>query len=391
MPIQVWVTSVKKRGKREYVARWLKPDGKPGQRNLGTGIKREANRRADRVEAELNAQAEGVPWRIVKKRFEAEVLAGLKGSGTGKWRSATNKLAAFADPASLFELDTDLLSRFGAHLRELGLATETVRGYLAEINRTLTWAETVWHDYHAPKIRKPRTYGRKAKGRPITGEEFERILENVPKLLEAKYVESWQHTLRGFWLSGLRLSEIHGLRWDRGAFIVKRIETNHPRLHIAAGEDKGGRAERLPMWHFPDLVEFLRQTPEGERRGFVFNPMLKKGRASQQSLGKLISRFGGQRDHKEDKKKKLTLIVVARVLAVDKKTGKEYPKTKFASAHTFRASFGTRWAPKIERELLRRWMRHRHYQTTDQYYVDIDLDAFDRQVPVEAEAIEKEV
>ena len=389
MPIRVWVTMIKRRGKRQYVARWLKADGSTGQENLDTGREREANRRADVVERELNAVVVQVPWQMVKDRFKVEVLDMLKGSGIGKWRSATNKLETFADPRSLFELNTDLLSRFGAHLREIDLATETVRGYLAEINRTLTWAETVWQDYTAPKVRKPRTYGRKAKGRPIKGEEFDRVLGNVGKLLDAGYVASWQHTLRGFWLSGLRLSEIHQLRWNRGAFAVAKIESNHPRLLIAAGEDKGGRAERLPMWHFPDLVAFLRETPEDQRRGFVFSPQAPKGRASQQALGKMISRFGGKDADEGDKNKNLVRIVVARTPAVTK-DGVKYQKTKYASAHTLRASFGTRWAPKIERELLRRWMRHRHYLTTDQYYVDIDPDVFDRQVPEDAEAIEKE-
>jgi integrase len=373
---RVWITRITKRGKREYVARWLKPDGSTQQENLGTGVQREANRRADKIEERLAAEVGTVPWETVKKRYRAEKLAGLKDSGLGKWRSATNALESFADPASLFELDTDLLSRFGAHLRESNLATDTIRGYLAELSRTLVWASKIWRKYSVPDFFKPKKYGSKAKGRPITTEEFERLLDATKGVVGAEFAASWKHVLRGLWLSGLRLSEVHQLRWDRGAFAVRRIETDHPRLHIAAGEDKGGRAERLPMWHFPDLVEFLRETPG--RHGFVFDPQLERGRASQQSLGKRLSEIG-----------KAAGVVVARVPATDKETGEEYQKTKFASAHTLRASFGTRWAAKgIERELLRRWMRHRHYLTTDQYYVDIDPDSFDREA--ERETLEKE-
>lgn len=362
---RVWITRVTKRGKRVYVARWLKPDGTTGQESLGTGVKREAHRRADKIEERLEAEGETVPWATVKKRYRAEVLAGLKGSGAGKWRSATNALESFASPTSLFTLDGDLVSRFGAHLRELNLSTETIRGYLAEINRTLTWAETVWQDYTAPKVRKPKTYGRKQKGRPITREEFERLLDATEGVVGAEFADSWKHVLEGCWLSGLRLSEVHRLRWNRGAFAVRRIETDFPRLHIAEGEDKGGRAERLPMWHFPDLVEFLRKIPEDKRHGHVFSPQLPKGRASPQSLGKKLSAIG-----------EAARVVVARVPAIDRESGREYERTKFASSHDLRASFGTRWAAKgIKRELLRRWMRHRHYQTTDQYYVDVDVDS----------------
>ena len=102
-----------------------------------------------------------------------------------------------------------------------------------------------------PKIKRPKRAkkggrGSKAKGRPVTTEEFERMLVKVPAAI-AEYrrrkreadrktrgkagrktkadetpvevnpavVASWRHYLRGLWLSGLRLEESLDLYWDR--------------------------------------------------------------------------------------------------------------------------------------------------------------------------------
>ena len=45
------------------------------------------------------------------------------------------------------------------------------------------------------------------RGRPITGEEFDRLIKAVPKVVENAAAKSWEFYLRGLWTSGLRLSE----------------------------------------------------------------------------------------------------------------------------------------------------------------------------------------
>jgi integrase len=357
--IQTWVSRAKKRGKRGYVVCYRDP-GTGRQRQKGGMFrrKRDAERYATRLEDELNSARDNVTWLTVKSRFQSEVLDDLKPSGAGKWHSATGRLDTFAGPRRLMDLNGDLMSRFGAHLRNLNLATATVKGYLAEIHRTLTWAATVWQTYTPPRIRMPKVRrARRGKGRPITGEEFERMLDEVAGVIGDEYAPEWTRTLNGFWLSGLRLSDVDALRWHEGPLAVQNIDTDRPRLYVAPGADKGGREESLPMHHFPDLVDFLRETPLERRRGHVFRPMLKRGRVSYYTLSDRIRAIG-----------KAAGVVVVR----------NGEKVKFASAHDLRRSWATRWAPKVPRELLRRWMRHRSYQTTDQYYVDVDLDTLDQ-------------
>jgi len=45
---------------------------------------------------------------------------------------------------------------------------------------------------------------------------------------------------------------------------------------------------------------------------------------------------------------------------------------KFATAHDFRRSFGTRWAKRVTSAVLKRLMRHSSIATTEGYYVNLD-------------------
>ena len=53
-----------------------------------------------------------------------------------------------------------------------------------------------------------------AKARPVTAEEFERMLLKVPAVVGDEAAESWHRFLTGLWLSGLRLGEAMTLSWD---------------------------------------------------------------------------------------------------------------------------------------------------------------------------------
>ena len=44
------------------------------------------------------------------------------------------------------------------------------------------------------------------RGRPITAEEFERMISAVPKVVDNAAAKSWKFYLRGLWESGIRLA-----------------------------------------------------------------------------------------------------------------------------------------------------------------------------------------
>jgi hypothetical protein len=110
-------------------------------------------------------------------------------------------------------------------------------------------------DFHMPKRAKGLTLMR---GRPITTEEFERMLAAVPKL-RPNDAATWVHYLKGLWLSGLRLEESTVLSWDEDTPITVDLSGRRPRLRIYAEAEKGHQDRLLPMT--PDFAQFLLQTP----------------------------------------------------------------------------------------------------------------------------------
>jgi integrase len=78
----------------------------------------------------------------------------------------------------------------------------------------------------------------------------------------------------------------------------------------------------------PEFVEMLRKVPESQR------------------VGKVL-------------KWKHTITPTKKVIAqIGKKANIKVNATKFASAHDYRRSFGTRWAPKLTPADLKQLMHH---------------------------------
>jgi integrase len=202
-------------------------------------------------------------------------------------------------------------------------------------------------DIHWPKGAKGHKLMR---GRPITAEEFERMLAAVPKIRQ-RNSPLWTHYLTGLWLSGLRLEESTILSWDDESPITIDLSGRHPRFRIYAEAEKGRKDRLLPMT--PDFAEFILKTPTEERVGPVF---------------KITGFLTGE---------PVTLKRISRTAsAIGKKAGVVVNKAegKYASARDLRRSFGTRWASRVKPATLQLLMRHKSIETTLKYYVDQDAD-----------------
>ncbi len=127
-----------------------------------------------------------------------------------------------------------------------------------------------------PSIEIPRrAKGQKLmKGRPITGEEFERMLAKVPDVVGEAAATSWTHYLNGLWHSGLRLAESLELHWDRDDKLCVDLSGKRPMLRIPAALEKSNQDRLLPI--APEFAEFLLVTPEAQRVGPVFSPRAKR-------------------------------------------------------------------------------------------------------------------
>lgn len=208
------------------------------------------------------------------------------------------------------------------------------------------------------------------KGRPITGEEFDRMLAAVSKVIvepnkgkasaciarrpDDRRIASWQHLIKGLWLSGLRLGEALDLHWTNET----RIRPDGNFLRIPSESEKGNKDRILPM--SPEFFEFLSETPKSQQKGFVFKPIGQNqncDRLSTQTVGRTIGSVGEAAKVKVDSKNATGA------------NGEPIVNPVYASAHDLRRSFGERWAARIMPPQLMELMRHETIETTLRFYV----------------------
>jgi integrase len=200
-----------------------------------------------------------------------------------------------------------------------------------------------------PKIRRLQRAKKSKvmKGRPITENEFERMLAKVADTVGEDAAPSWKHYLQGLWWSGLRLAESLELWWDNDAKLQMVFVGKDLMLRIPADLEKGNKDRILPI--APEFADFLLRTPDEERHGRVFKlqPQKVRGeRLTADRVTRLVSKIG-----------------VAAGVLVDK------GRNKFATAHDLRRSFGERWAERVMPQVLMEPMRHESIETTLKYYV----------------------
>ncbi|MFH1268520.1 MAG: phage integrase SAM-like domain-containing protein [Planctomycetota bacterium] len=306
-------------------------DPQTGQKFQTGTNRKEARKLAGLWEADLNAGRDRgqfkVGWQEFRNRYETEAVPALADWTANKVETVFNAVERFLPKIAtgrVTDLTAEAISRWQAELRARRLSENTIGSYLAHLRAALAWAAD---QGMLPKIKRPQRAtkrgGGRSKGRPVTGEGFDRMLAAVPAALHERRkrqreasreygrkrgakprkprklipveldpaaVESWRHPLRGLWLSGLRLEESTVLSWDRHAPISVDLSGRRPRLRIDAEAEKGHQDRLLPIT--PDFAEFLLATPEAERRGWVFRPMQPGGVASYDATGRMLSLIG---------------------------------------------------------------------------------------------------
>jgi integrase len=281
-----------------------------------------------------------------RQRYREEHLSGLAANSLKGWNVAAGKFEEIIRPYLLSDVTVSKLSVFVRTIRREGLAEASIACYLRTLNAGLSWAAEIGLIGEPIKARIPkRAKGRKAavRGRPITGEEFERILMAIPKI-RPHDSERWIHLYQGMWLSGLRLHEALSLTWDWSGNFSVSTSGSYPEFRIFAEGEKGHTDRILPA--APEFGEYLDlHVPEGNRSGLVF-PMNLSVSTIQKRIQLIGDRSGVITNH-------------------DGRT---------VRAHDLRRSFGTRWASRITPAELRELMRHKSIETTMSYYVRLHAD-----------------
>jgi integrase len=388
---QIKVRVIKYPTRENLVMRYVDPlTGKQVTRSTRTSKRREAERAAAKWEAELREgryqRQSRITWVEFRERYEIEKLGTLAFNTRTAWDSAANHLERVVSPKHLASIDASVVSQFQAKLLAEGMRSTTLASHLRSLRAALNWAERQGLVTKAPRVEMPKlTKGaRTMRGRPITTEEFERMLAAVPAArttgtsqraedrCEVSIVRrqgdlaKWRRFLRGLWLSGLRLGEALQLSWDADAAIAVHLGGRYPMLRIWGEAQKSKRDALLPI--APEFAELLLATPEASRRGLVFGiEGLRRGQPlDTQRASRTIAKIG-----------EAALVVVdpnVVKLRVDKKTGEVHRIPKCTTAHDLRRAFGTRWSKRVMPAMLQKLMRHASIETTMKFYVEHNAD-----------------
>ena len=228
-------------------------------------------------------------------------------------------------------------------------AKHTVKSYLVATISALRWAkQRPWIDT-VPEIELVKTSKLKGmKGRPITGEEFDRLLAVCETQVGPEYCAEYQLPLRLAISQGFREEELWAIHWNDEQFIVPVFpRRGHPTFQIPPEHQKNDTEEALPMT--PWAAELLGTIPEADRQDFICRPRSRRNgtRLTSDSYAKLVSRWGRE----------------ARIL-VDAK------KKKFASLHDLRRSMADRLVDSgLSLDIVQEILRHVDVETTKKYYV----------------------
>lgn len=336
--------------------------GRTRCRSAKTSRRSEADRAAGAWEAELNKGrtiADKLSWDDFCDVYESEALSSLAGSTRDRWCVIADRINQLAPPRWLSEFTSAFISRLQSLFRSHGLAETTIASEMNMLKAALNWAESMRYldvcpDF--PRMRRAK-HQKVMKGRPITEQEFATMLAAVPTVVPADHAAAWQHYLRGLWLSGLRLDESLNLYWDRRDRLCIDRSGQFPLLWIPGEHEKGNTNRLMPI--VPEFSEFLDETPAADRHGPVFHMPKRKNRPGQQPAGKYwVSR---------------TICTIGREagIVVDDKQRTKHTRqrTKYASAHDLRRSFGERWSLRVMPQELMELMRHESIETTMRYYV----------------------
>lgn len=363
---------VKYADRKNYLLRYRCPmSGKYVTKSAETSERREAERAAARWETELRegrySRGRNMAWQEFVDFVEDYHLATMKPRSRTSYRSTLNVLERECSPKRLSDVTTAKVTHLCDRLRKQGRSPATIAGHLQTLAAILRWAKRQGVVSTLPDCTVPKGTRRHSgmKGRPITLEEFERMLGKVRSVVDADAdadadaedgkdsarVRAWKFYLRALWASGLRLSESLTLSWDdRPDAITVDLSGRRPMLRVPADVEKGNRDRLLPMT--PELAELLESVPAHKRRGRVFQGVHRHP----VNVSKAVCAIG-----------KAAKVIVRPAVGEEGEPG--YKPPKYASAHDLRRAFGTRWSRKLSPARLMAIMRHEDISTTMRYYV----------------------
>lgn len=375
---------------RPFQVRYHCPvEGREVRISVGSRDEREAEALKRRIESQLilgqpptgTAKPPAGPemdWQDFREQYRVLHLAMLREKSAADAESRLDVserimkprlLKDMAEPNVLQRLQTRLLAGEECSRRR-PRSPFTVKSYMTCVTGALNWAHLQgWlpSTVRVAKVKTPKCSA--MKGRPISEEEFQRMLDATPEVVGTEAAASWEYLLRGLWESALRIDEIMHLSWDEpGTIRPIWSEGEYPTLEFPALLQKNNADQTIPL--LPQFEALLLETPTDWRNGWCFQPeslqrkigrRSRHGRPNADWIGKVISRIGE----------------AAKVIVTPVNEAKMRP-AKFASAHDLRRSCGERLRNAgVPPLVISRVLRHASWETTQKHYApgNVQLDA----------------
>lgn len=314
-----------------------------------------------------------MPWNQFREAYSELHLMTIRSGSAEDAESRLDVVERILKPIRLRDVvSSEALTRLQADLlagKENPLkrprSKHTVKSRMAAFVAVLNWANTMGWIPSVPSYTQIATSKlKKMKGRPITLEEFERMLLAVPKVVGIEAAESWTYLLRGAVESGLRLEELMNLSWDDPNAIMPLWEDGEvPVLSIPAEMQKNDTEESIPL--MPGFEALLLETPAMMRTGWVFKPASLQGKCNRKRsserptpkwVGKVIGRIGKQAG-----------IIV--------QPAKGQKPAKFASMHDLRRTCANQLRKAgVRLDDVAIVIRHSSVETTKRYYTPANVE-----------------
>ena len=297
-------------------------------------------------------------WKEFRELFDELRLPNLRPATGVCYDSTFNRLEELVNPFRLIQVNSILIARFQNNLRKIGNADTTIHKHLRHLKAALRWAKSMEFIPKVPDFQMPKAgkHQRMMKGRPITAEEFQLMLDATEEIVGEESAASWRFLLEGLWWSGLRVSEAMALTWHESEKLFLDFDSNkYPMFRISGSAEKGGKDRLLPM--APEFAKFVEPFKCAE--GFVFSP------------GRVLN--GRKKNYQRNAE--WVSIVASRIgQRADVLVSEKASKKKFASCHDLRRSFGERWSKKVMPQTLMKLMRHESIDTTLRFYVSSESE-----------------
>lgn len=180
------------------------------KKSAGTAGRRDAERAAAVWQRELNDEANldrgrSIGWDDFRERYIGAREGEVADATLEHDESALDLFARIVGVMKPDEIRTDHVDRFRAGLRDEGRAPATIDRHLRHLKASLRWAHRRRLVREVPVFE--MNGGHTSKGRPLTGEEFDRMLSAPSRASWGRPgPPSGVSCTAGLWASGLRLS-----------------------------------------------------------------------------------------------------------------------------------------------------------------------------------------